>query len=152
MATRGEIDQQYRVLATITGAMVMGQLLFAGAAWFLNSGSTETPVETIRNPITYAWIAFSLGTLPIAFFLRQRLSNLGATSEAAEDIRTGKLTFAIAQTQTIIMFALLEGAGLLGLVNYFLNHQPQILAVTLAYIITAALIFFPRRSWFDAFH
>jgi hypothetical protein len=151
MSTREELDAQYRNLAIICGAMVMGQLAFAGVAWFLNAGKTEPPSDPILTPMTYAWLAVSAATLPFALYLRQRLANLGSTATNLQDIRTGTLNFGIAQSQTIVMFALLEGSGLLGLVNYFLNPHPQLLTATLAVVIACAVIFFPRRSWFDAF-
>lgn len=151
MPTRDELDTQYRTLAVICGAMVMGQLAFAGVAWFLNVGKTEPPSDPILSPMTYAWLAVSAATLPFAFVLRQRLANIGGTAENLQDIRTGTLNFGTAQSQTIVMFALLEGSGLLGLVNYFLNPHPQLLIATLAMVIACAVIFFPRRSWFDVF-
>ena len=49
------------------------------------------------------------------------------------------------------MFALIEGAGLLGIVNYFLHgHSPMLLAA-LAFLAFSIALFFPRREWFDAF-
>jgi hypothetical protein len=150
MSTRAEVDVQYRTLATILGAMVIGQLIFAGVAWFLKS--SMAPTQPIKNPITYAWLFIMISTLPIAFMLRQRLSGLRDSPSAALDIRSGKITMATVLPQAVIMFALLEGGGLLGLVNYFLHPHPTLLLATLAYIIVTSVIFFPRRAWFDVFH
>ena len=149
MQTRDQLDAQYRNLAFICGAMIGGQLLFAGVAWFMNAGATEANTRPIMGPITYAWLAVSVATLPVAFLLRQRLATMGETTVSLQDIRTGKLNFATAQTQTIIMFAVLEAGGLLGLANYFLNPRPQLLIWSLIYILFAALVFFPRRGWFE---
>ena len=145
MQTRDQLDAQYRNLAFICGAMIGGQLLFAGVAWFMNAGVTQA----MMGPITYAWLAVSVAALPVAFLLRQRLATMGETTVSLQDIRTGKLNFGTAQTQTIIMFALLEGGGLLGLVNYFLNPHPRLLIGSLIYILFCALVFFPRRGWFE---
>jgi hypothetical protein len=145
MQTRDQLDSQYRNLAFICGAMIGGQLLFAGIAWFMNVGVTQP----IMGPITYAWLAVSVGTLPVAFLLRQRLATMGETPVSLQDIRTGKLNFATAQTQTLIMCSLLEAGGLLGLVNYFLNPHPRLLISSLIYILFCALAFFPRRAWFE---
>ena len=144
MQTRDQLDAQYRNLAFICGAMIAGQLLFAVVAWFMNAGVAQT----IMGPITYAWLAVLVVTLPVAFLLRQRLATMGETPVSLQDIRTGKLNFGTAQTQTIIMFALLEAGGLLGLVNYFLNPHSRLLIWSLMYILLCALVFFPRRAWF----
>src|SRR5688572_31045843 len=127
MQTRDQLDAQYRNLTIICGALIAGQLIFAGVAWFINSNVTEANVQPLMGPITYAWLGVSLAALPVAFLLRQRLSTIGDSTVSQQDIRTGKINFAVAQTQTIIMFALLEAGGLLGLVNYFLNPHPRLL-------------------------
>jgi hypothetical protein len=49
------------------------------------------------------------------------------------------------------MWALLEGGGLLGLVIYYLTGSQQVLIAALAYIVLCAVVFFPRKVWFDAF-
>ena len=145
MQTRDQLDAQYRNLIFICGAMIGGQLMFAVVAWFMNAGVTQP----IMGPITYAWLAVLVVTLPVAFLLRQRLATMGETPVSLQDIRTGKLNFGTAQTQTIIMFALLEAGGLLGLVNYFLNPHARLLIWSLIYILFCALVFFPRRAWFQ---
>jgi hypothetical protein len=149
MQPRTQLDTQYRNLAFICGAMVTGQLLFAAVAWFLNANATEPNTHPIMGPITYAWLAVLLIGVSVAIYLRQRLATMGDTLVSQQDIRTGKLNFGVAQSQTIIMFAMLEAGGLLGLVNYFLNPHPRLLMWTLLYIAFVTVFFFPRRAWFD---
>lgn len=152
MATQQEIDRYYSMAMIIVAALIVGQLIFAGVAWFLHSNGTFTPSgQPLLNPITYAWIFFSIAGFGAALFLRQRLTALGVTPKGQQLIRSGGFTPAHMQSQIIIMFAFLEGAGLLGIVNYLLNGYSSLLAAVLAYIILVSAIFFPRREWFDAF-
>jgi hypothetical protein len=81
--------------------------------------------------------------LAAAFVFRQRLIT---QTEAADR----KINLAEVQTQSIIIMALLEGAGLMGIVVYFLHGHQQVLYAVLAYIAVSAVLFFPRREWFKA--
>jgi hypothetical protein len=150
MATREQIDQQYRATAIIAAAMIMGQLIFAGVSWFLHG--TDEPTQPLLGPLVYAWIAVAITAVPLALLIRQKLVGLGDSAEGLQAIRDGKTTMANAQTWVIVMFALLEGAGLLGLLNYFVNPYPQLLVAVLVYIIACAIIFFPRRDWLEPFY
>jgi F0F1-type ATP synthase membrane subunit c/vacuolar-type H+-ATPase subunit K len=134
----------YRITSMIAIALIIGQLAFVAVSWFLHSsGERELSAEPALNLMTYIWIALAFSMLAVAFGFRQRI--------VTQAERTVNRTVAPAdvQNQTIIMLALLESAGLMGIVVYFLYGHPQILYAVLAYILVSALLFFPRREWFN---
>ena len=152
MATQQEIDSYYSRCLIIVAALIVGQLTFAGVAWFLHANGTFTPSgQPMLNPITYAWILFGIAGFGAALFFRQRLVALGVSAKGQQLIRSGSFTPAHMQSQIIVMFALVEGAGLLGIVNYLLHGYRVMLVAVLVYIILASAVLFPRREWFDAF-
>ena len=149
--TRQEIDNAHRTSLIIVMAMVTGQLLFAAAAWYLrNRDETMPTTEGLTNPMTLAWLAVSFGSLAVAFTLRGQVTDLDRP-EKRERIRTGEITLATVQTRILIMFAVLEGAGLLGITNYLVNGQAHVLLGAIGFLALTTAAFFPKRDWFDAF-
>jgi ABC-type xylose transport system permease subunit len=141
-----EADRHHRITTMIAGALITGQLAFVAVSWFLFSSGQRTPSgEPALNLMTYIWIALAFSMLAVAFVLRQRIV------AQAETRSNRTVAPADVQNQAIIMLALLESAGLMGIVVYFLYGHSQILYAVLAYIVVSALLFFPRREWFNVF-
>lgn len=139
-----EASHHYRNTSIIAIALIVGQLAFVAVSWFLHSsGQREPSGEPALNIMTYIWIALAFSMLAVAFGFRQRIAS------QAESASNRTIAPADVQNQTIIMLALLESAGLMGVVVYFLYGHPQVLYAVLAYIVVAALLFFPRREWFN---
>jgi hypothetical protein len=141
-------DKYYRTSAMIAGALIIGQLAFAGVAWFLyNSGSRVPSGEELLNVLTYVWIGLSFGVLAMGFVMRQRIvadaEQQGLVSASADRTDPAQV-----QTRVITTLAMLESAGLLGIAVYFIQGHPQVLYAAVGYIVIAAIFFFPRREWF----
>ncbi len=149
MTTVQATEQQYRTTVTIVISLIVGQLIFAGVAWWLNNSReiTREPV-LITHPLILSWLLVGAGSVFGASFFRSSI--LGRRGVRAGLGRTGAKTESPAalQSKIVLMWALLEGAGLMGLVVYFLFGVPQVLSAVLGYIAVAAIIFFPRRDWF----
>jgi hypothetical protein len=146
--TTTDADRHYRISATIAGALIMGQLTFAGVAWFLySSGSRTTSGEEVLNILTYVWIALSFAVLALGFMMRQRIladvEQRGLVTASADRSDPAQV-----QNRVITTLAMLESAGLVGIAVYFIQGHPQVLYAALGYIVIAAIIFFPRREWF----
>lgn len=135
-----ERDQAYRISAIIAAAMIAGQIIFAAVSWYLHNMGGQEPTETIPILVPI-WGAMAFGGVMAAFFTRNRLASVDPHAE---------VNVAAVQTSVIVMWALLEGPGLLGIVLYFLNGNPNVLYAALGYVLASAIFFFPRREWFGA--
>ena len=131
-------QRAYQQTVIIVTSMIMGQLIFAAVAWFLYSSGARTGEEPIRA-LLIAWLALAIGGIGAALFLRGRLANVDPHAQVNPPQ---------VQTQIIIMWALLEGPGLLGIVIYFLEGNSNMLYAALGFVIASAIFFFPRREWF----
>jgi hypothetical protein len=146
------VDQVYKTSALMVRALILGQLVFGAVAWYMHDRGAATPSgSSLINPLTYAWFGLCLVGVIGAMVMQQRIGRLGSNPETMEKIRNRQITPLQVQTQIIIMWALLESGGLLGLVVYFLTGALPILLASLGYIVLCAVVFFPRRVWFDAF-
>jgi hypothetical protein len=145
------LDQVFKTSALLVRALILGQLVFGAVSWYMHDRGSVTPSSTpIINPLTYAWFGLCIVGVIGALVMQQRIGALGSASNL-EKIRSGQITPLQVQSQIVVMWALLEAGGLLGLVIYFLTGALPILLASLAYIVLCAVVFFPRRVWFDAF-
>lgn len=139
-----EATHHHRNTSLIAIALLIGQLAFVAVSWFLYSSGQRTPSgEPALNIMTSIWIALAFSMLAVAFVFKQRIVT------QAESSLNRTVAPADVQNQAIIMLALLESAGLMGIVVYFLDGHPQVLYAVLAYIVISAVLFFPRRDWFN---
>jgi hypothetical protein len=146
------VDQVYKTSALLVRALILGQLVFGAVAWYMHDRGSATPSgSSLINPLTYAWFGLCIVGVIGAMVMQQRIGRLAGSPENMEKIRSGRLTPLQVQSQIIIMWALLESGGLLGLVIFFLSGALPILLAALGYIVLCAVVFFPRRVWFDAF-
>jgi hypothetical protein len=96
----------------IHGALLVGQVLFGAAAFFVTK-STVINLKATSDPLFYIVPAFTLiGLFAGTFQFKQKLAGMATTGSLNE-----KLT--IYQTALIIRYALTEGPALLGIVAYF---------------------------------
>ena len=145
------VDQVFKTSALLVRALILGQLVFGAVSWYMHDRGSATPTDsTIINPLTYAWFGLCVVGVIGALVMQQRIGALGSASNL-EKIRSGQITPLQVQSQIVIMWALLEAYTLLGLVIYFLTGALPILLASLAYVVLCAVVFFPRRVWFDAF-
>ncbi|MGH7469521.1 MAG: hypothetical protein ACRENP_16340 [Longimicrobiales bacterium] len=152
MATREEIDRTYTTTLVLVGALVMGQVTFAAVVFYmLRAAEQAAPPVRLTDPLVLAWLLVSAGSIFGAFYFRQLISGARDRPAALQRVREGKVKPANLQTMIVIMWALLEGAGLMGLAVAFVLGGAQILYVTIGYIAATGFVFFPRREWFDAF-
>lgn len=147
MSTEMTAEQHHRTTTIIVAAMIMGVLLAAGVAWW-----TQTNQETVREPIlithplVLAWLLVAGGSVFGASYFRSSI--VGSAARPGLGATSPKNSPAARQGRIIIMWALIEGACLMGLVIYFVYGVTQLFSAVLGYILVAAFIFFPRRSWF----
>ena len=145
------VAQVYKTSALLVRALILGQLAFGAVAWYMHDRGSITPSDSsIINPLTYAWFGLCVVGIIGALVMQQRIGGLGAPQNM-QTIRSGQITPLQVQSQVVIMWALLEAGGLLGLVIYFLTGALPILLASLGYVVLCAVVFFPRRVWFDAF-
>jgi hypothetical protein len=153
MANRQEIDRTYTTTLVLVGALLMGQLTFAAVIWYMiRAGAQNAPAVRLADPLLLAWLLVAAGSVLGAFYFRQLVSGARDRPAAMQRVREGKVKPTNVQSMIVIMWALLEGAGLMGLAVSFVLGGPQILYATLGYIALTVPIFFPRREWFDVFH
>jgi hypothetical protein len=151
MSIQSEIDRAYTTAVVLVASLIMGQLIFAGVAWYLAStGGRITEPVPITHPLGLAWLMLAAGSVFGAQFFRRQIPGPHDRPDQLQRIREGTVTPATLQTRIITMWALLEGAGLFGLVVYFLYGLPVVLYAALTYIAVTGLFFFPRREWFEA--
>ena len=131
----------YATSAIIAVGLIMGQVLFAAVSWWLHSTGKRTGTDAPAI-MHYVWLAVAIGGLAGANMVRQRLS-------AAADSPTERLPDATVQTQVVMMWALVEAGGLLGIVLHLLTGKAEVLYSALGYIFVCAVFFFPRKHWFS---
>ena len=145
------VDQVFKTSALLVRALILGQLVFGAVSWYMHDRGSATPsASPLINPLTYAWFGLCAVGVIGALVMQQRIGSLGK-AQNLERIRSGQITPLQVQSQIVIMWALLESGGLLGLVIYFLTGALPILLASLGYIVLCTVVFFPRRVWFDAF-
>lgn len=135
----GQVQASYNTAAIIAAALIIGQLLFAAVSWWLHSSGTRTATDA-PDVMRYIWIVVAIGGLAGANLVRTRLV---AASELAE-----RPPDEAVQTQVIMMWALIEAGGLLGIVLHLFTGNAGVLYAVVGYIVVCALFFFPRRQWF----
>ena len=150
MATQS-VDQVFKTSKLITRALILGQLLFGAVAWFVTDKGAAAGDPNLINKLTYVWFGLIIVGVIGAFFLQQRIGAIAGSPANLEKIRAGQLTPAQVQSQIVVMWALLEAPGLLGIVIFLLSGALPVLLAALGYIVLCAVVFFPRRVWFEAF-
>ena len=151
MSNQADIERAYTTTRGLVGSLITGQLIFAGVAWFLTrSGARVSENIPITHPLVLAWVLVAAGSLFGALFFRRQIPGPHDRPDVLQRARERKDTPGTVQTRVITMWALLEGAGLFGLVVYFLFGRPIVLYAALTYIAVVGLLFFPRRKWFDS--
>jgi hypothetical protein len=150
MATQS-VDQVFKTSALITRALILGQLLFGAVAWFITDKGAGASDPDLVNKLTYVWFGLIVVGVLGAFVLQQRIGGIAGSPTSLQKIRDGQLTPAQVQSQIVVMWGLLEAPGLLGIVIFLLSGSLPVLLAALGYVVLCAVVFFPRRVWFDAF-
>ena len=143
MTTETTAAEHHRITTIIVLSLIMGVLLFAGVAWWINQTATHEEIP-ITHPLVLSWLLVAGGSIFGASYFRQQLQRRGVDRRGVKT----DVSPATVQTRVITMWALVEGACLMGLVVYFVYGVTQLFSATLGYVAVAAIIFFPRREWF----
>lgn len=127
-----------KIMQIIHAALMAGIVLFGAVAYFI----TEAPAEMEDNSMfTYLWIGLTLPALvAVYYFYNNRrsawdyLSDMGAKEQAY-------------QTRMILIFALIEGPCLFGIVLYILSAELMYLAA----VAVLLLVFIRLRPTAQSF-
>lgn len=133
------MDQTVRTLQIITGAMVMGVILFAVVAIVVTGGPNIPSSGIILSTVAAAWavVAFLLHLVVPSIIASQRVRAVGADQ-----------LHSVYFTKTIIGLALLEGAAFFNLIALMLEHNTWSLAIT-GGLLFWMLGMFPTRTRVD---
>jgi F0F1-type ATP synthase membrane subunit c/vacuolar-type H+-ATPase subunit K len=134
----------YRTSSLIAFALVLGATLYAIVALFLQRGAGHLSFDTM----TTVWLAFSVATVAAARLLWARLvvpalPRMGWRTEPISVRDAGRI-----QSGLIVIWGLLEGAALFGLVVYSVSGSYITLAGALAVLFIGLLATRPRRAFF----
>jgi len=117
--------EYFTSLTIVHGAMLIGQVLFAAVAWFLNQDGPIGDPESLSVLRIIVPVVLIGGLVGNQVFTRMRLPQLQA-KEALGDKLTGY------RSLLIIRYALLEGPILLAVVTYLLGGDMTVLLVLVA--------------------
>lgn len=111
-------------------SMPLGVLLFLGVALFVRASE---PAPAGASPLPMIALAAGAPALLLALLLRSRLpSRASSTPEPAWwEANLGRV---------MVIWAMLEGAALLGVVAYFITGETPPLAVTAAALVLFAMV------------
>ena len=56
-------SKDYQIAATVAGAMIMGQVLFAGVCWFLFNNGSRTAAPTPRPLLLYLFLVLAVSAI-----------------------------------------------------------------------------------------
>ena len=129
----------------ILGSMLLGMAAFAAIAVFIDPSDGSLDPRTSK--ILLVATAVTTATNVFLFFLLRRRAIQSAArhaSQALEEIERGAMPRELARGM-IVCGALAEGAGLLGIVTFFLSRQ-WVALVALAIAAIAILYLFPTKA------
>jgi hypothetical protein len=131
----------------IAFALGLGPTLFALVAWAVGSaGDDGTPYEVLLY--TFLGVAFS-AALAALLVWRHRVGP--AIEQGRRDRATGTRSPDAAmriQSNAIIVWALAEGAALLGVVVYFLSGRPLTAVIGLFMVWLTLGLTWPKADWY----
>ncbi len=136
------MEVNFRNLNILFLALLLGQLLFAGVAYFLNMD--KDPAEAAMKNADFAILV--PGALLAGFLGAYLLDKAQANKAPVKGTPEEKLTHY--RTSLIIRLALMEGANFLAIIAYFLT-QENIYLVYAALGIGAFVMFRPTISQFS---
>lgn len=133
-----------RVLHT---ALVAGPLAFALVALWLQRGMAAADFDAdTQRLLRYVWMAAAVGSLLLALNLwRTRVAPHieaiagGETAEPPQELLSG----------LILVWALIEGAALFGLVMYLVTGLSSVWIGSVVLILGNAVFGRPRTEWFE---
>lgn len=134
------------MLRLIGISLGVGVAVLAIAAWVVQRGATQPPVE--NSVMVYVWIAFatSLTAGSLVVWRGMVVPHLDAArpdgpwQARAERVQTG----------LIITWALVEAAALFGVIVYYVSGQVLPAAGGLVLMGAALALSWPRREWLSA--
>lgn len=123
------IEMRHRTLLILWFAMCMSQLMFLVLVQF----TPQPPTGNVRLSL----ILNSLAVVPVAisFLVKQRMLELGINEQKVEQVHTAY----------VVSWALSEVAGLLGLLDHFLNGS-RYYYVGFMFAGFGLLLHFPRKQ------
>lgn len=144
----GTAPQPLLTLRVIGAAMVMGVIFFAVVAWFITGGGTRPMWQDLAagSTLVYVWIALTFAAAMAAMVIwRTRAAPLLGRSHAQDKGagRAASLTRAL-----VVIWALLEGQALTGLVLYLLSGSQLAYYGGPAVMIVGFAMSFPKAEWF----
>jgi protein-S-isoprenylcysteine O-methyltransferase Ste14 len=115
-----------KTMQVIHGALFLGILLFGAVAYFI----AEVPTESVDNSMfTYVWLGLTIPALVAVFYFYnnrrsawEHLSSQGAKEQAY-------------QTRMILIYALIEGPSLFGIVLYVLSADLMYLTAVAIFLL-----------------
>lgn len=134
------LKQYFTSLTIIHAALVMGQVLFAGVAYYIHSQQSQRQVASTGDDITlYLTVAMAIagvaGGHVISTSKIKSLRNLKSLGEKLSGYRTA----------LILRYALLEGPSLFALVNYLTSGNIIFLAIS-AMLVAITILFRPSKE------
>jgi len=140
MQTKQQTSKEYfNTLAIIHAALIIGQLLFACVAFYVNSKGETADESELNDLLLLAApiLAFS-GIIGSSFLTKTRLKLIKEKTSLKEKLSEY-------QTTLIISFALLEGPSIFSLVCYLLTANYIFLAIA-GLIIVIFFVIKPTRQ------
>lgn len=134
------LKQYFTGLTIIHGALVMGQVIFAGVAYYIHSQQSQSQVASTGDEITlYLTVAMAIagvaGGHVISTSKIKALKDFKSLGEKLSGYRTG----------LILRYALLEGPSLFALVNYLKSGNITFLTIS-AMLVAITILFRPSKE------
>lgn len=132
----------------IAAALIGGVTTFAVVAWLEGGGEAARPADAhAAGTMLWAWAAAASAAIVAATALwRTRVAPLIESPRGARE--DGPDGAAALQTGLVLVWAILEGAALFGVLVYYLFGTPLALAGGLLLVWLGIGITFPRSDWF----
>ncbi|MBW3552396.1 MAG: hypothetical protein KY466_02735 [Gemmatimonadetes bacterium] len=132
----------------IAASLIAGVTTFALVAWsMVGERGPQSPDAAATGPVIYAWAVLACGALIAAMLVwRTRITPRLESPRGPRKDEPGRQ--AALQSALIVVWALLEGAALFGVVVYFLYGATFPLAGGLLLVWLGIGLTFPRSEWF----
>jgi len=137
-------NQVGRVTQIVSAALMFGILTFSGVAFVIGRGEGDgQPI------VSFVGVGFAAIALVLQFFVPNALVMAqGGTLRQISGEERRRALGGLYMTRTLIVMAILEGAAMLNIVAYILEHQIWSYAVV-AVILTMMALRFPSQGKFD---
>ena len=136
-------QQQVLILQGIIGALILGVVMFLGVTLFVLQGEESVLIAEDSLILTAILAAMTLGSIVFFFALPAFASKIQMNSGGVAS--PSYAAFSRLQLLTIMRFAVLEGAAMLGVVFVFIE-QGLIHLFAVVPILVLGLLYFPTRE------